>query len=468
MAERKRRPVSGKIKPGTPHPTKAYTVRGYDGRWISRKAFNAAKRAREKAKTAPKKGGSLVKRASSAITKASKGAMTKASKAGELLKIRKGDKGIVRAIKDTYKFGKRTRKSADAVYKAGKVSRQVHDKLVKGGKEFVKGTVEAGKATRRAYERLKPGGKIVKTKGSKITKYKKPASKIVRSPGGKVVRSPGGKVVKSPGGKIVRSPGGKLTKRPKVTTQKYKAPKVGKPLRAKTKAGRTVQRTAGKARKTARETAKRVRETKAVSNLNRTKLGKDSLKVRAAKTTKYLRSLRPKTIAKGLKSGAKGLGVGMAVDWAADQAVDRTFRAISGKNKMSLKEFRAERDKKLASFGKKKPKAKGTPLRGGEELSASRRGKQKPNVSTGPYKGGAKVEPVSKKKKKEVSVGNMIGATIKKPKKKVAPKKKLTPRQEWEKKTRNSPARKSGAFTDKQLWEKQKKHREWKKRMGRK
>ena len=84
MAERKRRPPSGKVKPGTPHPTKAHTVRGFDGRWVTRKSYNAAKKAREVAK----KGGSLVKRASSAVTKASKGAMTKASKAGELLKIR--------------------------------------------------------------------------------------------------------------------------------------------------------------------------------------------------------------------------------------------------------------------------------------------------------------------------------------------------------------------------------------------
>ena len=47
MPDRKRRPPSGKIPPGTPHPTKAYTVRGYDGRWISRKAFLAAKRKRD-------------------------------------------------------------------------------------------------------------------------------------------------------------------------------------------------------------------------------------------------------------------------------------------------------------------------------------------------------------------------------------------------------------------------------------
>jgi len=55
-----------------------------------------------------------------------------------------------------------------------------------------------------------------------------------------------------------------------------------------------------------------------------------------------------------------------------------------------------------------------------------------------------------------------------KPKGEVKPKPK-TPaeieaeaRKKWEDKTRNSPARKSGAFTDDQLWEQQKKHRKWK------
>ena len=40
--------------------------------------------------------------------------------------------------------------------------------------------------------------------------------------------------------------------------------------------------------------------------------------------------------------------------------------------------------------------------------------------------------------------------------------KKSTAQIEWEKKTRNSPARKSGAFKDKELWELQKRHRAWK------
>ena len=442
MAERKRRTPSQKIKPGTPHPTKAHTVRGFDGRWVTRKSYNAAKKAREVAK----KGGSLVKRVTSAVTKSSK---------GDLLKIKKGDKGIVRAIKDTYKLGKDTRKSADAVYKAGKVTRKVHDKLVKGGKEFVKGTVEAGKATRRAYDRLKPGGKIVKTKGSKITKYKKPSSRIVKSPGGKVVRSPGGKVVKSSAGKMVKSPGGKLTTRAKVTAQKYKAPKVGKPLRAKTTAGRTAQRTAGQARKTVRDTAKRVRETRAVSNLNRAKLGKDSLKARAGKTTKYLRSLKPRTLAGGLAKGGAYAAIDTAANWAVEQAVDRGFRALEGKNKMSLKEYRAERDARLKAFreGKFKPKAKSTTTTTKKPLKTWKdpyKGPKQPNISTGPYKGGAKAKPIgtakpgegkvvplnkkpfqnrvsggsAKPKKKKVSVGNMIGATASVPKKKEAPKKK--------------------------------------------
>ena len=38
----------------------------------------------------------------------------------------------------------------------------------------------------------------------------------------------------------------------------------------------------------------------------------------------------------------------------------------------------------------------------------------------------------------------------------------LTDREEWEQGTQNSPARRSGAFTDDELWALQQKHREWK------
>ena len=472
MAERKRRTPSQKIKPGTPHPTKAHTVRGFDGRWVTRKSYNAAKKAKEVAK----KGGSLVKRVTSAVTKSSK---------GDLLKIKKGDKGIVRAIKDTYKLGKDTRKSADAVYKAGKETRKVHDQLVKGGKEFVKGTREAGKATRRAYERLKPGGKIVKTKGSKITKYTKPASKIVRSPGGKVVKSPGGKVVKSPGGKMVKSPGGKLTTRAKVKAQKYTAPKTRIPTKGKVKVdGKTVytkRDIKGDVKSKVKGAKSRVKQTvnKAKSGAKKTWATRPMGTV-AKEFSKPGKFQKIKSLSRGLKASQnlKTLGIGIAANWTVDQAVDRTFRALAGKNKMSLKDFRAEQATKLEEAkkrvwgGKKKTKAKSTTTTTDKpKVTRNRRGrvvststskqnnkgltfknmkeaglldqpvstpKSTPNTTTKVKKQNnnqpkpkitkpsnqVKNKVVKKKKDKEVSVGNMIGATLQIPKKKEAPKKK--------------------------------------------
>ena len=43
----------------------------------------------------------------------------------------------------------------------------------------------------------------------------------------------------------------------------------------------------------------------------------------------------------------------------------------------------------------------------------------------------------------------------------------LTDREEWEQRTQNSPARRSGAFTDDELWALQQKHRDWKAARGR-
>ena len=472
MSERKRRPPSGNIKPGTPHPTKAYTVRGFDGRWISRKAYNAAKRAREKAKT-PTKGGSLVKRVTSAVTKSSK---------GDLLKIKKGDKGIVRAIKDTYKFGQDTRRSANAVYKAGKVTRKVHDNLVKGTKEFVKGTVESGKATRRAYERLKPGGKIVKTKGSKLTKYRKPNSKIVRSPKGELVRSPKGELTKSTtnkGGKLVRT--SKTTKTRKFDYSKL-PDKFNKSNKEKLKTKKSTPMS--RLNKIGNQVGNVKRNIEARTWLDSNKKGKDNL-------SKKQRANLNNTKLKGNKSGV----IASITDAASRPIIDRgmhfLYNKITGK-KTKFKDYQsamdALKDPNKPWFVKSKPKDKGTPLTGDRELSTSIRGKQKQNqpkaqpIGTykggakaepiGTYKGGAKVEPVSKKNNEKKKKTNLVktpsptwGVKKKETSKK---KKKLTPRQEWEQNTRNSPARRSGAFKDKELWERQKKHREWKKRMGRK
>ena len=433
MAERKRRPPSGKIKPGTPHPTKAHTVRGFDGRWVTRKSYNAAKKAREVAK----KGGSLVKRVTSAVTKSSK---------GDLLKIKKGDKGIVRAIKDTYKFGKDTRRSANAVYKAGKVTRKVHDQLVKGGKEFVKGTREAGKATRRAYERLKPGGKIVKTKGSKITKYKKPASKIVRSPGGKVVKSPGGKLAKSTpnkGGKLVRTSNAKsnTTKSKKFDYSKL-PDKFNKTNKEKLKTKKSTPMS--RLNKIGNQVGNLKRNIEARTWLDSNKKGKDNL-------SKKQRATLNNTKLKGNKSGV----IASIADAASRPIIDRgmhfLYNKVTGK-KTKFKDHQsamaALKDPKKPWFVKSKPKAKSTTTTAKKPLKTWKnpyKGPKQPEISTGPYKGGAKtenigtykggatVEPLSKKKVTKKTTTNKTDywqspRQKQEPEKKAAPKKKEAPK----------------------------------------
>jgi len=338
MAERKRRPPSSKVKPGTPHPTKAYTVRGYDGRWISTKAFNAAKRAKEKATA---KGGALVKRTTSAVTKA-------ANKASDLLKINKGDKGIVRAVKDTFKLGKDTRKSYETVKNAGKVTRQVHDKLVKGGKDFLSGVREAGKDTKRAVNQLKPGGKLVaqakKFNGvnyNAIPKNLRGALVKVSKDGGK------GKTFKFDYKKIPKS------------FEKKPTPKVPTSATAKTTAGRVknkttyqAKRTASQARKFARNTATKARETAATTRFGTGKPFPEATKAaktsKSLKISKYLKNLKPSTIAGGVVKGGIGAGVEIGLESGLKHLVNRGFRQLEGKQKMSMKEYKALLDKRNA------------------------------------------------------------------------------------------------------------------------
>ena len=339
MADRKRRPPSSKVKPGTPHPTKAYTVRGYDGRWISTKAFNAAKRAKEKATT---KGGALVKRTTSAVTKV-------ANKAGDLLKIKKGDKGIVRAVKDTFKLGKDTRKSYETVKKAGKATRKVHDKLVKGGKDFLSGVREAGKDTKRAVNQLKPGGKLVaqakKFNGvnyNAIPKNLRGALVKVSKDGGK------GKTFKFDYKKIPKS------------FEKKPTPKVPKPATPKTTAGRVktkatyqAKRTASQARKFVRNTATKARETAAKTKFGTGKpfpeASKAAKTAKAVKMSKYLKNLKPSTIAGGVVKGGIGAGVEIGLERGLKHLVNRGFRQLEGKQKThTIKEYKALLDKREA------------------------------------------------------------------------------------------------------------------------
>jgi len=526
MAERKRRPPSNKVKPGTPHPTKAYTVRGYDGKWISRKAFNAAKRAR----AAKEKGGALVKRTSSAVTKA-------ANKAGELLKIRKGDKGIVRGIKDTYKLGKDTRKSARAAYKAGQITREVYDKLVKGGKDFFGGVKEAGKATKRVVNRMKPGGKIVRT-SKDAPKFNYDA--LPKQKGGAIVKSPKGKIVKSPGGKMVKSPGGKLTVRATPKGQKYTAPNTRNPRKGKVKVdGKTVytkRDIKGDVKSKVKGAKSRVK-----SNVNKLKSNvKKSWATRPMATVKKAWTSPGKMqkitrLSRGLKSAQnwKSAGIGIAADWAADQLVDRAFKPLMERKlgkKLTLSEYRSITQEALNRKRTKPAKKNNEPK---EKVIRNRRGRvvnkkkdttrfsdadekmTKGNVYTTDKDGNfvriterdqneaavlnflekQKTNPVKEEKAKPIGTANktnkepakVIGKTdeksnvnnlkVKDNKKKSntpywqsprysSVKKKKTEaelKKEWLKKTRNSPARKSGAFTDDQLWNQHKKHQKWKK-----
>ena len=499
MPDRKRRPPSGKISPGTPHPTKAYTVRGYDGRWISRKAYLAAKRKRDnstakltaKPKSQKPKGGSIVKRVSSAVTKTTKGAIKKADKIGELLKIKKGDRGIVRGIKDTYKFGKDTRKSANALYKAGKITREVHDKLVKGGKEFVKGTSEAGKATRRAYERLKPGGKIVKSKGSKLTKYTKPASKIVRSPGGKLYRPQGGKLAVRPtdkGGQLVKTP--KVKVKAKVTPKAESARRISaKDKLAQAKRGVNKDNAFNRKYKVEGSSTNPRRVTKGgkvISEVNQGKGIKPKKLVQQAKRLggKVVDQAKKIKNIRGSGKALKVLGIGgkLAERVALPlELVDSTAGAIRQGGNIYRRAKGQPLLEDIGGWGKAEKylriKEKNEYLKKHGSLKGFYKSlRKKGNVQKNDNNKTNNTSITTNKKKDSSSSSEQSQVSWKTLKKsgyldKKGPteaEKEAKERAEWEKKTRNSPARKSGAFSDEQLWEIQKKHREWKKKNNRK
>jgi len=65
---------------------------------------------------------------------------------------------------------------------------------------------------------------------------------------------------------------------------------------------------------------------------------------------------------KGLAKGGAQVGIGIAADWGVDQLIDRGFRQLEGRSKMSLKDYRAMKDEKLkdkkaALFANKDKKA---------------------------------------------------------------------------------------------------------------
>ena len=98
------------------------------------------------------------------------------------------------------------------------------------------------------------------------------------------------------------------------------------------------------------------------------------------------------------------------------------------------------------------------------EASEAKRNKLKVKKTTNNKKtDNNKEKDVFSLPKSKVTFESQYGKTKTKDKK-AQPKKegKSQAQKNWEKKTRNSPARASGAFKDKELWELQKRHRAWK------
>ena len=219
------------------------------------------------------------------------------------------------------------------------------------------------------------------------------------------------------------------------------------------------------------------------------------------------KSLNPRFTAGGLKAlgggllqGAKGYGIGSTLDWAAQSLLDRGMRNIEGKQKMSIDDYRAMRDEQIANVPKtlkairmhrkaSKPQriigARGRttgyiqPEQTGGAIGRSRQDPfitREPQVSYKPEKvvdgpntgtDSTKKETVDQNKVKVVKAPKeqlKAKTVVKKDKKNSGKSKEQIA---WEKKSKNSPARKSGAFTDKELWEQYKKHQKWLKKNNR-
>ena len=102
------------------------------------------------------------------------------------------------------------------------------------------------------------------------------------------------------------------------------------------------------------------------------------------------KSLNPRFTAGGLKAlgggllqGAKGYGIGSTLDWAAQSLLDRGMRNIEGKQKMSIDDYRALKDKRFKDLqskatwwgGVKKNPNMGTNLQIQPTVTRNRRGR---------------------------------------------------------------------------------------------
>jgi len=212
----------------------------------------------------------------------------------------------------------------------------------------------------------------------------------------------------------------------------------------------------------------------------KTKLGN------AANTVKKnLKIKNVKNVARNLKGTVgKGAVYGL-VQHGANKIVDDTLANIFKRKGETTAEYQARVEKAKANLGKKrvlKPKTKVFNRRGRvirKKLKTWKdpyKGPKQPEIKSDDKKTTSKKDITIKPKKtnnnkKQVSVGNMIGATATVPKKKLTTaQKEANEKKEWLKKSRNSPAAKAfgnSPEANEKRWQLQKAYREkYKKKRG--
>ena len=505
----------GRVKPGTPSKLLKGKVFGYHGKYVWKTTFDAQTKARE----AAKKGSALVKRGTSAITNTTKAALAKAPK-GKIIKINKGDSAVVKAAKRAYNAGSRTRsivnkiykagqttrKNVDTVYNAGKEARKIHDKVVKGGKEVVKGAYEGGKDTKRAVNRLKPGGKIVKSEGGAVTKYAKKPTSIVKTKGSKITpykKPRTGKLATR--GKVTPTTPKKTPVSQRRTNAKLKIEQAKKgvtkdtqfnkkykvkgspsnPWKTNKKGQITNAYDWNKAKKFANKTiqkgvnlAKSPRALKVAKGIGKVGGVVEKITLPIAlwqQTGQHINQLKNLGVVPGSGNFGKRLtfdqknkrDTGSDIHNRIYEAKKKRLAKADAKSKADQSETKTKYDKSKKGDQPTKTEKPTTRVNNPNRLTGG--GNAGRSTDSGGTSGNNQKLTVNKKKKESNNNNNNNKVTINK--KKEQPKKKegkSKAQLDWEKKTRNSPARKSKKFTDKELWERQKKHREWKKKMGRK
>ena len=219
--------------------------------------------------------------------------------------------------------------------------------------------------------------------------------------------------------------------------EKKPTPKVPTSATAKTKAGRVktkatyqAKRTASQARKFARNTATKAREAAATTRFGTGKPFPEASKAaktsKAVKMSKYLKSLKPSTIAGGAVKGGISAGVEVGLERLGKHLVNRGFRQLEGKQKMSMKEYKALLDKRRAELDSRSTWWGGVKKKGTDTKKTETKSKDKKITNRrGRVVGTRKTDPGV-----ELKGGKELSSSIRARQKKMSPwevKKKVQP-----------------------------------------